>query len=41
MNEQAIQDGYKYFKETGYKGSLEDMPGYIAPNSGAGSNYNK
>ena len=35
MNEQAIQDGYKYFKETGYKGSLEDYVQLMATNPNA------
>ena len=35
MNEQAIQDGYKYFKETGYNGSLEDYIELMATNPDA------
>ena len=35
MNEQAIQDGYKYFKETGYKGSLEDYIKLMSTNPNA------
>ena len=35
MNEQAIQDGYKYFKGTGYNGSLEDYIELMATNPDA------
>jgi len=35
MNEQAIKDGYDYFVQTGYKGSLEDYIQLMATNPNA------